>query len=196
MSVMEEVMTTGVVFCDMPDQTNSDSVVAYLNAEQAVASLNVDSAQPEPVALDAFIELLFLADQQYIEVPHYEERESEVVAEPILDWEAVALALEESQRILVMVQELLSATLADMGIVDHESIRVYTDEYGWLRVVGEHDRKVQIESTLNSAENNQLREYYMSATAGMSMAGSLVGTMAVPPEVLEQAQSRRYAVAS
>lgn len=192
MSVMDEVMTTEVVFCEPRDEANADSVVAYLDAEQAIASLNIDSSQPDPESLDAFIELLYMADQEYMEVPEYAPAEPQ----PLMDWDAVALALEESQRILVLVQEMLSSTLADMGIEDHDAIRVYADEYGWLRLVADHPRRDEIESALNSAENNQLREYYMSATAGMSMAGSLVGTMAVPQEVVDYARERKYAAAS
>lgn len=194
MSVMEMTPATAVIFSEEQDLANA----AYLDAREAVVALNIHSVQPDFESLTAFIDLLYMTDQQYIEVP-----EAAVVAaqpeaedEPVLDWDSVLYALEESQKILMMVQEMLSATLADMNIADHDAIRFFADDHGWLRVVGEHDRKMEIESVVNSAENNQLREYYMSATAGMTMAGSLVGTMAVPPEVVESARARQYAAAS
>ncbi len=109
----------------------------------------------------------------------------------MLDWDAVSAALDESQRILVGVQQLLSETLRGMGVEDHDSIRVYSDEAGFLHLLVDHPWQAEIEAILNSPEHAELRQLYQAATSGMSMAGGLVGHFSVPDEVIEHAENKK-----
>lgn len=189
MSVMDETLTAaGVVLVEHAVGGTGEEIAAYLDNEHQVLNQNIDAMQVRPEDLDAFLELVYAADQEYMDVEEY-------VAEPqnLVDWDSVSTALMESQKILVMTQELLSETLADMGIGDHASIRVYSDAEGALRLVVSHPRQAEIEAMLNSPEQRHLRDMYTSATAGMSIAGSLVGNISVPEEVLEMAKAKRAA---
>lgn len=151
-------------------------------AEAEILRQNVRAAEVEADSFGAFLELLGGADAEYLSAEEYVPEP----ASPELDWDAVSAALGESQKILVGVQGLLSETLAGMGVEDHAFIRVYRDVRGALRLVSEHPRRVEIEAALNGPENADLRELYEAATAGMSLAGSLVGAMSVPEGVLER----------
>lgn len=188
MSVMDETLAAGVVLVEHAVGGTGEEIAAYLDNEHQVLNQNIDAMKVRPEDLDAFLELVYAADQEYMDVEEY-------VPEPqnLVDWDSVSTALMESQKILVMTQELLSETLADMGIEDHSSIRVYSDSEGALRLIVDHPRQAEIEAMLNSPEQRHLRDMYTSATAGMSIAGSLVGNISVPEEVLEMAKAKRAA---
>lgn len=192
MSVMDETVTTDtlatdVVFVERVVEDSGEGIATYLDNEHQVLSENIDAMRVSPEDLDAFLELVYAADAQYMDVEEY-------VPEPqnLVDWDDVSRALLESQRIMIKTQELLSETLAEMGIEDHSAIRVYSDAEGALRLVVDHPRQAEIEEMLNSAEQRPLRDMYNSATAGMTVAGSLVGNISVPDAVLEMAKAKQY----
>ena len=154
-----------------------------------IMAANREASEVDHEALAAFLDLLAAADTDYIDAEAYvPEPEA-----PALDWDAVSQALGESQAILIGVQRLLSETLAGMGVADHQSVRVYADTAGCLRLVADHPRRAEIESALNSPENRELRDLYQAATSGMSLAGSLVGNFAVPEEVLARVKAKQSA---
>lgn len=186
MSAIEEPMLADVAFAGSETVVDNE---ALAKAEQAVLDQNLQAMAVESEDFAAFLDLLAQADAEYLDTQEY------VAPEPVpmLDWEAVSQALNESQKILIGVQTLLSETLAAMGVEDHEFIRVYADTQGDLRLVSDHRRRAEIESVLNSPANFELRNLYHAATAGMSLAGSLVGTMAVPEEVLERVKAKQHA---
>lgn len=181
MSVMEETMIADVVFTGTPEvPAQPVDAKAYLENEQEVWSHNLEAMRVDTDALNAFLDLLSQADAEYMDATEYVQPEPQT----ILDWDAVDAALTESQQILIGVQKLLSQTLAEMGVEDHEYIRVYSDSSGLLRLVSDHPRRLEIEDALNSPANSAIRSLYQAATTGMSMAGGLVGRMSVPEEVL------------
>ena len=190
MSVMEEMIVTDVIFAeDAPAEIlalAADSS-AYLRNEQEVWGHNLEAMRVDSEALDAFLELVHGADAEYLDAEEYV-----TPAEPAntVDWDSVNAALNESQQILIGVQKLLSETLENMGVEDHAYIRVYSDAAGAMRLVADHPRREEIEAVLNSPVNSALRCLYQAATTGMSMAGSLVGKMSVPEEVLEQLKAK------
>lgn len=189
MSVMDETLAAGVVLTEQTIRESAEEIAAYLDNEHQVLNQNIDAMKVSPEDLDAFLELVYAADAEYMDVEEY-------VPEPqnMVDWDSVSTALLESQKIMVATQELLSETLAGMGIEDHSSIRVYADAEGALRLVVDHPRQDEIENALNSPEQKHLRDLYHSATTGMTLAGSLVGNISVPEEVLEMAKAKRSAV--
>lgn len=191
MSVMEEMLATEVVFVASAVRDGVDEATAYLDNEHRVLHENIDAMRVSPEDLDAFLELVYAADADYMDVADY-------VPEPqnTVDWDDVSRALAESQKIMVKTQELLSETLAEMGIRDHSSIRVYSDAEGALRLVVDHPRQAEIEAVLNSPSQRPLRDMYIAATAGMSVAGSLVGSISVPGEVLERVRERQCEAAA
>lgn len=193
MSALAETINNGILFAEIFDVDNSDSVDAYLDAHQAVASLNIVSVQPEPEAMESFMELLRPADPEFLDVANYDVQET--APAPAVDWESVCAALEESQKTLILVQDMLTETLSGLNIPDYQFIRFQADQHGLLRVVGEHDRKFEIESVVNSAENGRLRDYFNSVSTGLSLAGGLVGSVAVPPELVDYAREQQYAAA-
>lgn len=193
MSALAETISNGILFAEIFDVDNSDSVDAYLDAHQAVASLNIVSVQPEPEAMESFMELLRPADPEFLDVANYDVQET--APAPAVDWESVCAALEESQKTLILVQDMLTETLSGLNIPDYQFIRFQADQHGLLRVVGEHDRKFEIESVVNSAENGRLRDYFNSVSTGLSLAGGLVGSVAVPPELVDYAREQQYAAA-
>lgn len=181
MSVLEEPMTD-VLFAA---ETTADAEALARN-EAEILRQNMQAMTVDTEAMSAFLDLLSGADTEYLAAEEYvPEPET-----PELDWDAVSAALGESQKILIGVQSLLSETLAAMGVEDHAYIRVFQDIHGDLRLVAAHPRQAEIEAALNSPENAVLRELYEAATAGMSLAGSLVGTMSVPTEVLERVKRK------
>lgn len=186
MSAIEEPMLVDVAFADAGTAVDSE---AMARAEQAVLDQNLQAMAVDSGDFAAFLDLLAQADPEYMGAQEYAQPEPA----PMLDWDAVTQALNESQKILVGVQNLLSETLAAMGVEDHEFIRVYADTHGDLRLLSDHSRRAEIEGVLNSPENFELRNLYHAATAGMSLAGSLVGTMAVPDEVLERVKAKQHA---
>ncbi len=193
MSVMDIAPGVEVLFGASAVADDVDAVASYLDNEHRVLHENMGAMRVSPEDLDAFLELVYAADAQYMDVEDY-------LPEPpqtLVDWDDVSRALLESQKIMVKTQELLSETLAEMGIPDHSDIRVYSDAEGALRLVVSHPRQAEIEAALNSPRHRPLRDMYISATAGMSVAGSLVGSVSVPGEVLERMQEKhRQAAAS
>ncbi len=136
----------------------------------------------------AFLELVYAADPEYLDAAEYVDLQAE--PQKLVDWNSIDAALGESQKILQGVQTLLSSILEEMGVEDYQYLRVYADHEGLMRLVGGHDRAEEIEAVLNSPEHFVFREMYAAANAGMGMAGSLVGRVAVPQEVLEQYQAK------
>lgn len=158
-------------------------------ARREILAANLEAAEVEGGDLAAFLDLLAGADAQYLAADVY-------VPEPprmALDWDAVSEALSHSQGILIGVQKLLSETLAVMGVEDHQIIRVYENPDGSLRLLADHPRRQEIEAALNGPENQDLRTLYHAAVDGMSLAGGLVGAVAVPEAVLEQVKAKHSA---
>ncbi len=189
MSVMDETAVAGsVLFAERAVPETGGDIAAYLNNEHWVHIENIDAGMVTPEALEAFLELVYISDAEYMDVQEY-------VPEPgnVVDWDDVSSALLASQRVMMATQELLSETLSDMGIDEHASIRVYSDPEGALRLLVDHPRQREIEAMLNSPEQRHLRDMYASASAGMAMAGSLVGGISVPEEVLEMAREKQRA---
>lgn len=192
MSVMEETMVLEAAAPAAPEVQVAPAdpradAQAYLRNEQEVWHHNLEAMRVDTESLHAFLELVAMADAEYLDAEEY-------VQEPMprntVDWDAVDNALAESQQILIGVQQLLSHTLAEMGVEDHEYLRVFSDAAGMMRLVGDHERKEEIETVLNSPAHAELRNLYQAATSGMSMAGGLVGKMSVPEEVLEKIQAK------
>jgi hypothetical protein len=188
---MDETLTSEVVFVARAVRDDVEDVANYLDNEHQVLHENIDAMRVSPEDLDAFLELVYAADAEYMDVQEY-------LPEPqnTVDWDDVSRALQESQKIMMKTQELLSETLAEMGIQDHSAIRVYSDVDGALRLVVDHPRQAEIEAELNSPRQRPLRDMYASATAGMSVAGSLVGSVSVPDEVLERMRESRCEAAA
>lgn len=151
--------------------------------KREVLLVNREASAVDAEALEAFLELLYAADADYISV----EPPAPAMPAPLLNWDEVGQVLAESQAMLQSMQQLLSLTLAEMGVEDHAGIRVYEDESAKLRLVVDHPRREEIETVLNSPENRQLQDLYRAAVNGMGLAGSLVGNGAVPTEVLSSA---------
>lgn len=191
MSVVEENIVMEVVFAADEDMAANTDTQAYLENEAEVWSHNIEAMKVDVDALNAFLELLSGCDDEYIDT---QADAADYQMEPprqMLDWDSVSAALDESQRILIGVQQLLSATLADMGVEDHEHIRVYADEAGFLHLLVDHPYQAEIEAILNGPEHAELRQLYQAATSGMSMAGGLVGKFSVPEEVIEHAENKK-----
>lgn len=186
MSVMDEIEMTDVAFAETGAVVDKD---ALSRAEREIREQNMQAMAVRSEDFAAFLDMLSGADAEYLDAQEYVPQ-PEV---PMLDWDAVNRALNESQQILIGVQNLLSETLAAMGVEDHQYIRVYADTRGDLRLVSAHPRQAEIESALNGPENCDLRNLYHAATAGMSLAGGLVGTMSVPDEVLEKIKAKQHA---
>lgn len=184
MSVIDETLPMEVAFRD-----GAADASALEAAEREILEQNLQAMSVKSEDFAAFLDLLADADAEYLDAQEY-------VASPdapMLDWDAVNLALNESQQILIGVQNLLSETIAAMGVEDHQHIRVYSDVNGDLRLVSNHPRRAEIEATINGPENYELRNLYQAAMAGMSLAGGLVGTMSVPDEVLEKIKAKQHA---
>lgn len=185
-AALDEKLGADVLFTETADSVDSDAMDRNHNA---VVAANQEAAAVDAEALAAFFDLLSAADCEYIDTQDY----APAPSEPALDWDAVASALNESQRILVCVQNLLSETLAAMGVEGHQYIRVYSDLDGSLRLVSEHPRRAEIEAVLNSPENQELRNLHQAAMTGMSLAGGLVGTFAVPDAVMDRIRAKEHA---
>lgn len=201
MSAMQNISMAEVVFADSAENPAMADANAYLKVEAEVWTQNLDAMRVDPLSLYSFMELLSMCDTEYMEqveehAPVAAYSEEEVECEALVDWPTVEAALGESQKILIGVQELLSETLSEMGIADCQSIRVFSDAQGQMRLVSDHDRQVEIEAVLNSEENRPLRELYSAASSGMSVAGGLVGTMSVPRDVLDRLKEKIMAMAS
>lgn len=202
MSAMHEISMAEVVFADSADNPAMADANAYLKVEAEVWSQNLDAMRVDPLSLYSFMELLSMCDTEYME--QVEEHapvaaaysEEEVECEALVDWPTVEAALGESQKILIGVQQLLTETLAEMGIADCQGIRVFSDAKGAMRLVSDHERQDEIETVLNSEANRPLRELYSAASSGMSVAGGLVGTMSVPRDVLDRLKEKIMAMAS
>ena len=184
MSVIDEPVMTEVAFSDTGMAVDLD---ARAQAEREILGQNMLAMEVDGESFNAFLDLLAGADAEYMNAQDY----VPAPAAPMLDWDAVSQALTESQQILIGVQNLLSETLAAMGVEDHQYIRVYADTRGALRLVSDHPRRAEIEDALNRPENIELRNMYHAAMAGMSLAGGLVGTMSVPEEVLEKVKAKK-----
>ena len=191
MSVMEENVVMEIVFANDEDMAANTDTQAYLDNEAEIWSHNIEAMKVDVDALNAFLELLAGCDDEYIDTQADAAEYQVETPRPMLDWDSVSAALDESQRILIGVQQLLSATLAGMGVEDHDSIRVYADVDGFLHLLVDHPYQTEIEAALNSQECAELRQLYLAATSGMSMAGGLVGNFSVPNEVIEHAENKR-----
>ncbi len=202
MSAKNELPVAEVVFAGAPENPAMTDARAYLRVEAEVWSQNLDAMRVDPLSLYSFMELLSMCDAEYVE----EVRERAPVAasvyseekdpEALVDWPTVEAALGESQKILIGVQQLLTETLAEMGIEDCDEIRVFSDAHGKMRLVTDHDRQDEIEAVLNNEENRPLRELYSAASSGMSVAGGLVGAMSVPRDVLDRLKEKILSLAS
>ncbi len=191
MSDADENIVMEIVFAD--DATVD--LESYLDNEAEVLTRNIEAMKVDVEALNAFLELLSGCDGEYIDT-RADEADYRIDSRgPMLDWDSVSAALDESQRILIGVQQLLSATLAGMGVEDHDSIRVYSDDAGFLHLLVDHPHQAEIEAILNSPEHAELRQLHQAATSGMSMAGGLVGHFSVPDEVVEHAENKKKAAA-
>ncbi|MCD8140995.1 MAG: hypothetical protein LUE17_14690 [Planctomycetaceae bacterium] len=204
MSAMNETYVAEVVFAGTADNPALDDTQAYLRAEAEVWSQNLDAMRVDPLSLYSFMELLSTCDTEYIETVEehasavapsvYAEEEREPTA--LVDWGTVDAALGESQKILQGVQQLLTETLADMGIEKYEEIRVFSDAKGKMRLVSDHDRREEIEAALNSEANRPIRELYDAAMSGMNVAGGLVGSLSIPEDVLNRLKEKILSFAS
>lgn len=146
-----------------------------------VLTSNIDASRVDPETLAAFIELVFAVDDEYIDTGL---ADVPAITEPLLNWNEMGDALAESQALLKTMQDLLSLTLEEMGVEDHEYVRITEDMQGNLRLLVPHERQEEIENVLNSPEHNQLHELYRAVQSGMHLAGNLIGQGAVPQEVL------------
>ncbi|MDR0362869.1 MAG: hypothetical protein LBJ46_09345 [Planctomycetota bacterium] len=151
---------------------------AYLLNRDAVGFANHEAASVETEALAAFLDPIYGADPDYIETPA-----PNLAENPVMNWDEVGATLAESQAMLRTMQEFIIVILSEHGIENPECVRIYEDEAGGLRMVGDHERRDDIEAILNAPENRQLKELYRAVTAGMSLAGSLIGSGALPKEV-------------
>lgn len=186
----EEPVVMEIVFApdgEIPAYTDTR---AYTENEGEILSHNIEAMKVDVEALNAFLALLAGCDDEYIDT-QADASDYRQPARPMLDWDSVSAALDEGQRILVGVQQLLSATLQAMGVEDYDSIRVYSDEAGFLHLLVDHPYQAEIEAILNSPEHAELRQLYQAATSGMSMAGGLVCNFSVPDEVVEQAENKK-----
>lgn len=173
-AAVDEQMTLEVIFVDEVAGEQEQNRLDVLEA-------NRQASEVESESLTAFLDLLAAADAEYMAAASYVEPARPESTLPGLDWDTLHMALAESQRILINVQELLSETLAGIGVEDHAHIRVYADEAGALRLITDHPRQTEIENLLNSPENQELRNLHAAAMAGMSLAGNLVGSMTSMP---------------
>ena len=188
-AVVEEPTVLEVVFAESGVYTDTE---ALERNQREIMSQNRAASAVENESFAAFLDLLSAADTDYIDAAATLPQTAEPQLPP-LDWDAVSAALSESQAILQGVQELLSETFAAMGIPDHQFIRVYADMNGDLRLLADHPRREEMETVLNSPENQDLRQLYQAAVSGMGLAGGLVGTMSVPAEVLEKVKAKHSA---
>lgn len=181
MSAATETLTLEVVFVE-----EIAEAAVREQTEAAIMAQNCQAMAVEAESFAAFVDLLSGADQDYLSAEEYAEPVVMETEAPTVDWAEISHALSESQAVMIGVQELLSETLAAMGVEDHEYIRVMADLDGSLRLLADHPRREEIEYVLNSPENNELRSMYDAAMAGMGLAGNLVGAVADPAKVLEQ----------
>lgn len=181
MSVAIEELTLDVVFVEEIAEAAERE-----RAEAAIMAENFQAMTVEAESFAAFVDLLSGSDQEYLAAEEYAEPADMEPEVPTVDWAEISRALSESQAVMIGVQELLSETLAAMGVDDHDYIRVMADMDGSLRLLADHPRREEIELVLNSPANNELRAMYDAAMAGMGLAGNLVGTVADPAKVLEQ----------
>lgn len=181
-ATVDEQLALEVIFDNVVGGQDLGHDAATEKNHQEVLEANRQASTVDSESLAAFLELLAAADAEYLDAADYAQPAApEQSALAGLDWDALNQALAESQQILIGMQRLLSETLAAAGVADHEHIRVYADEQGWLRLVGEHPRSEEIETILNSPENLELRNLHAAAMAGMSLAGTLVGSMTTLP---------------
>ena len=167
------------ILCETDDET------AWIANHSLVLNANREASEVDAESLQAFLELLYAADTEYIDA-------GAVAAEPapLMNWTEVGDALAEAQAMLCTMQNLLSLTLEEMGVPDHDEIRVGEDAEGALRLISDHPRREEIEAAINSPANLQLQQLYRAATNGMSLAGSLIGNGALSREVLDLARAR------
>ncbi len=166
----------------------SQDADALVQNQVDIWSHNQAAMRVDEESVQAFLDMLYSADPEYLDAAEYVNIQAEPQA--MVDWGSVDAALGESQKILQGVQSLLSSILLEMGVEDYQYLRVYADHAGLIRLVGGHDRAEEIEAVLNSPEHHEFRSMYAAANAGMGMAGSLVGRVSVPQEVLEQYQAK------
>lgn len=182
-AAVEEVLALEVIFVEA--DRDADTEARERNHEE-VMTVNRQASEVDHDDLMAFLELVYAVDPDYIEAQEY-------VPEPpapMVDWESVSAALAESQEILIKVQQYLSEILAGMEVEDHDAIRIYADTNNQLRLVLDHPRREEIERELNGPKHMELRSLYITATSGMSLAGSLVGSLSVPDGVLDQIKAK------
>lgn len=148
-----------------------------LAANQAAATVETDS-------LATFFELIYAVDTDYMDTPEPPRK-----VEAGFEWEDVQRMLSESQEMLVAMQRMLSLVLEEIGVADHEHIRVYADDEGCLRLVSPHPDRDAIEAELNRPERLELRSLHRAAMAGLGLAGSLVGNSVSPAQVAAQVKA-------
>lgn len=185
MSALADELLTLEVLAD--EVAVSPETTAWERACLDILAANEEASRVGGEELVAFLELMSGSDPEYIAASAYLPEPPR----PEVDWDAVCQILSESQGILIGVQNLLSETLAGMGVADHATIRVYADMAGSLRLVADHPRRDEIEAELNSPKNAELRTLYHAAVDGMSLAGGLVGAVSVPDEVLERVKAKK-----
>ena len=166
------------------DEVNDET--AWIANHSLVLTANREASEVDAESLQAFLELLYAADTEYIDAGQAVPPEPA----PLMNWAEIGDALAEAQAMLRTMQNLLSLTLEEMGIPDHDEIRVGEGSDGALRLISDHPRRDEIEATINSPAHRQLQELFRAAANGMSLAGSLIGNGALPPEVLDMARSR------
>ncbi|MDR1611278.1 MAG: hypothetical protein LBT97_00680 [Planctomycetota bacterium] len=147
-----------------------------------VGIVNREAAAVETEALAAFLELLHGADPDYIDAPTPQAPEA-----PVMNWDEVGSVLAESQDMLLTMQDFLAAVLSGYGIENPENVRIFEDVSGVFRLIGEYENREMLEAALNNPENRQLHELYRAVSAGMSLAGSLIGGGSLPEEVRKRA---------
>ncbi len=109
-----ENIVVEIVFASEEEAVRADSE-AYLESEAEVLTHNIEAMKVDVEALNAFLELLAGCDDEYIDTQADAAEYLPDSRRQMLDWDSVSAALDESQRILVGVQQLLAATLADMS---------------------------------------------------------------------------------
>ena len=181
-TLLEEPILLTAPEYEPPDEVNDET--AWIANHSLVLTANREASEVDAESLQAFLELLYAADPEYIDAPAAPE------PAPLMNWAEVGDALAEAQAMLRTMQNLLSLTLEEMGIPDHDEIRVGEGSDGALRLISDHPRRDEIEAVINSPAHRQLQELFRAAANGMSLAGSLIGNGALPPEVLDMARSR------
>ncbi len=105
MSVMEETLVMEIVFADDAELPANTDPASYLENEAEVLSHNIEAMKVDVDALNAFLELLAACDAEYIDTQADAGDYPVGSPRPMLDWDSVSAALDESQRLLIGVQQ-------------------------------------------------------------------------------------------